>query len=65
MGNPYHRPNGQFGTNHEREAFTKGLAKGVTRGIAIGVSMAAKAVALPVQLVWSIIRGSRNSSGHG
>jgi hypothetical protein len=57
MGNLYHRPNGQFGTKFEAAA----LAAGVARGIAIGVAMAAKAMAIPLQILWSMIRSGRGS----
>jgi hypothetical protein len=61
MGNPYHRPGtGQFGTRHEQEAFEIGRGKGLSQGIAIGVALAAKALALPLELLWALIRGGKN-----
>ena len=65
MGNPYHRPDGKFGTKHERFAFAAGMAKGISRGIAIGVAMAAKALFMPVQGVWNMIhrrKGNRRDA---
>jgi hypothetical protein len=55
MGNPYHRTNGQFGTKWEHAAFVKGCAK----GIAIGVAMAAKALVMPVQFLWNLIKRNK------
>jgi hypothetical protein len=59
MGNPYHRPDGKFGTKHERLAYAAGLAKGISRGIAMGVSMAARALFMPVQRLWNVIHRRR------
>lgn len=55
MSGRYRRTNGQFGTSLEKVAHERG----VLHGIGIGVAEAAKALAMPLELLWSMIR--RNS----
>jgi hypothetical protein len=52
MAQRYRRPNGQFGTSLEKEAHERG----VLHGIGIGVARAARAMAMPIELLWSMIR---------
>ena len=52
MSRRYRRINGQFGTSLEKEAHERG----VLHGIGIGVAKAARAMAMPLELLWSMIR---------
>jgi len=52
MAQRYRRPNGQYGTGLEKDAHERG----VLHGIGIGVAKAAKAMAMPIELLWSMIR---------